>query len=208
MNAATETEGEKAPLTGTAQVARVYAEALLNVAVKQHKADAMLEQLDSLVHDVFRSQPLLESYLSSRAIQRAEKERTLRAAFEQRADATFLDFLQVLNRHDRLDLLRAVWRAYRDLNDIRARHLRVKVRSAVPLADDQRNTLRAELHDYFGLEPLLDEKVDPDLLGGMIVQIGDRVLDGSVRTKLEQLRKQLLVSSNYEIQSGRNRFGD
>jgi len=198
----------KAVQTVGAQVARVYAEALLNVAIKQHKADAMLEQLDSLVNDVFENQPLLERFLASRAIKRDEKERTIRAGFEKQADPTFVKFLLVLNAHDRLELLRGVYRSYRDLNDLRAKRLRVKVRSAVPLPEDRRATLMAELHDYFGLEPVLDERVVPELLGGMIVQIGDRVLDGSVQTKIERLRTQLLVNSNYEIQSGRNRFSD
>ncbi len=199
---------EKSVPTGGAQVARVYAEALLNVAIKQHKADEMLEELDSLVHDVFTAQPLLERFLASRAIKRHEKEETIRAAFEKKADPTFVNFLLVLNRHDRLDLPRAIWRSYRDLNDLRAKRLRVKVRSAVPLPEDKRATLKSELHDYFGLEPILEERVMPELLGGMIVQIGDRVLDGSVQTKLERMRNQLLVSSTYEIQSGRDRFSN
>src|SRR4051812_35350325 len=94
---------DDAPLTGGAEVARVYAEALLNVAIKQHKTDAMLEQLDSLVDDVFHEQPLLESLLASRAVKREVKEQTIRTAFDHRADPTFVDFLLVLGRHGRLD---------------------------------------------------------------------------------------------------------
>ena len=199
---------EKAVQTAGARIARVYAEALLNVAVKQHKADTMLEQLDSLVNDVFAAEPLLENYLSSRAVKHDEKERTIRASFEKRADPMFVKFLLVLNTHNRLDLLRSILHSYRNLNDQRARRLRVKVRTAVPLPEDRRAELKAGLHNYFGLEPVLEERILPELLGGMIVQIGDRVLDGSVQTKIERLRTQLLVNSNYEIQSGRNRFSD
>jgi F-type H+-transporting ATPase subunit delta len=144
--------------------------------------------------------------MGSSAFKHEAKRQSIRAAFEHREDPTFVDFLQVLNRNDRLDLLRQIRLAYRDLHDVLNKRVRVKVRTAVALADDLRTVIRDRLRNYFSLEPILDERVEPDLLGGMVVQVGDRVLDTSVRTKLQGIRNQLLASGNYEIQSGRDRF--
>jgi F-type H+-transporting ATPase subunit delta len=187
------------------QVARVYAEALFNASAKQGKVDAVLDNLTALVHDVFASQPLLEKFLNSGVIKRHAKQEALQRSFEGKADPLFLDFLQVLNNHDRLDLLPAIWACYRELNDERARRMRVRVRSAAPLSAEQESTLKQELRETFSLEPILDVRPEPDLLGGMIVQVGDWLFDGTVRSRLDRMRNQLMASSNY-VQDRRDQF--
>jgi len=188
------------------QLARVYAAALLNVAEKTGKGDAVLEQLEAIVHELFPKQPLLEPFLSSTAIKRETKERVLRKTLENKVEPTFFDFLMVLNAHDRLSFLRSIWAAYRELRDKRARRLRVKVRAAAPLSAEQQERLVKQLRESFQLDPVLEQKIDENLLGGMVVQVGDYLFDGSVRTRLQQLRNQLMVRSNYEIQGRRDRF--
>jgi F-type H+-transporting ATPase subunit delta len=191
----------------TAQrVARVYAEALLHAAVRQNAADEVLEDLQALVQDVFQREPLLEQFLGSFAIHHKQKAATLKSAFEGRTSELFYNFLMVLNSHDRLELLRPILAAYRELNDQRARRVRVQVRAAVPLPDDQRARLIQELRETLRLEPILEERVTPELLGGLTVRVGDWLYDGSVKTELETLRNQLIARSSHEIQSGRNRF--
>ena len=93
-----------------------------------------------------------------------------------------------------------------DLLDERAKRLRVSVRSAVPLTEEQSEKLRQTIGQSTGLEVMLAAKVDASLLGGMIVQVGDKVFDSSVRTRIEAIRNQLLARSSYEIQAGRDRF--
>jgi F-type H+-transporting ATPase subunit delta len=193
----------------TAQrVARVYAEALLDAAEKQNAAAEVLEELGSLVQDVAAKDPQFEEFLASYAIGREVKAEVLHRVFAGRAAPLFFNFLMVLNQHERLELLRPILRAARALYDERARRVRVRVRSAVPLGEDQRQHLLRELHEVFRLEPVLEEKVDPDLLGGLTVRVGDWLYDASVSTQLETLRDQLIERSDHEIQSGRNRFSD
>ncbi len=191
---------------GSQRVARVYAEALLNAADKQGQVDDVLDELATLTGEVFRKDPQFEAFLASGAIGRDRKAQVLRDLFEHRASSVFFNFLMVLNNHERLGLLRPIRAAYQELYDERARRIRVLVRTAVPLPDDQRARLRQELHDTFHLEPILETRVDPDLLGGMVVRVGDWLYDASVRTQIENLRNQLIARSSYEIQSGRNRF--
>jgi F-type H+-transporting ATPase subunit delta len=188
-------------------VARVYAEALLGAAEKGGQAAEILEDLDALVREVFARDPKLEAFLASAAVGRERKREAIDKAFAGRASGILLNFLNVLNAHDRLNLLRGVAATYHDLYERRAGRMRVRVASAVPLADDQQERLRHELRAAFGREPVLEARTDPDLLGGLVVQVDDWVYDASVRTRLDNIRKQLIERSSYEIQSGRNRFG-
>src|SRR5437879_408472 len=132
---------------GAQRVARVYAEALLNAADKQGQADAVFEELDSLVHDVFTAQPEFEVLLSSAAAGRKARAEVLRVVFADRASELFYNFLQVLNDNERLDLLRGIHVAYRELHDERAGRVRVQVRSAVPLADEQKSRLAQRIRE-------------------------------------------------------------
>jgi F-type H+-transporting ATPase subunit delta len=188
----------------TQHVARVYAEAFLNAAETSGQAEEPLQDLDSLVDQVFPQDRYLEAFLTSKAVSRERKERALRAAFEGRSSALFLNFLLVLNDHDRLDALRAITTSVRSLHEERTGKIRVQVRSALPLADDQRLRLQQELRETFGRDPVLETRVDPDLLGGMTVQVGDVMYDASVRTRLENIRNQLLERSSHAIQSQRS----
>ncbi len=191
---------------GSQRVARVYAEALLNAAQKHQQAQEILDDLEALVRDVFARDPHFEAFLASRAIGREVKAEVLRKSFGGKSSDIFVNFLIVLNNHDRLDLLRPIVTAYRELLDERAKRIRVQVRSAVPLGDDQQERLRDQLQQTFHQEPILETEVDPDLLGGMVVRVGDWLYDASIRTRLANLRNDLIERSSYEIQSGRDRF--
>ena len=192
----------------TRHVARVYAEALLNAAAKNGRDADVLQELEALAGEVFARDPDFEAFLASAAIDRNRKAAVLRGAFEGRADELFVNFLLVLNEHDRLGALRAVAAVYRELYDERSGRMKVSVASAVPLTDEQQERLRRQLREQFQREPVLHTRVDPDLLGGLVVQVGDWVWDASVRTRLDEIRDQVIERSTHAIQSGRNRFRD
>src|SRR6266849_3709536 len=108
---------------GAMRVARVYAQALLDAATQQHKADEVLEEYRDLVESALRPNPQLAEF--------------------------FANFLQVLNDHERLELLGPILQAYVELNNERARRVVVEVRSAAPLLDHQRERLANELRKAF-----------------------------------------------------------
>lgn len=188
------------------QVARVYAEALLDKAEKTNEADEVGSELNALVGGVFKQGPTIETALSSPVIKRSAKVPVLEAAFKGRVCDLTYNLLLVLNANDRLGLIRHIEAAYHDLLDHRAKRIRVTVRSVVPLATAQVEHLRQTIGHFTGLEPMITVKIDESLLGGMIVQVGDQVFDGSVRSRIETIRNQLLSRSSYEIQTGRDRF--
>jgi F-type H+-transporting ATPase subunit delta len=188
------------------RVARVYAQALLQAADKQGQADAIFEELDSLVRDVFAEQPQFETLLSSAAAGRKARAGILQAVFAGRASQLFFNFLLVLNDQERLDLLRAIRAAYEELNDQRCARIRVQVESAVPLADAQKTHLQKRIQETFHLQPIVETKVDAGLLGGLRVRLGDWLYDASVRSRLNEIRHQIIARSSHEIQSERDRF--
>jgi len=190
------------------RVAKVYAEALLRAAEQSGQGAAVLDELRALVDDVFRRDPAIEQFLSSPAVGRERKAEVIKRAFAGRASELLTNFLTVLNAHDRMEVLRAVARAYSDLYDRGQNRMQVLVRTAVPLADDQRERIAGELRAAFGKEPVLHASVDPALLGGLVVQVDDWVYDASVRTRLDLIRKQLVERSSHAIQTGRDRFSN
>ena len=189
------------------QVARVYAEALYRAAERQGQADELLKELDDLVNDIFRRDPGLELFFASASIGRDRRAEAVRSAFSGRASDVLVHFLGVLNQHDRLGMIRPIAAAYRTLHNRRAHRVAVLVRSAVPLTDAERTRLCDDVRTVNHIEPLLEEKIEPELLGGLIIRIGDWVYDASVRTRLDTLRTQIIERSSHGIASGRDRFG-
>lgn len=188
------------------RVAAIYGEALLNAAEKAGEAPRVLEELDSLIDDLFRNDGRLETLLAGAAVGRNIRAEAIDRAFHGRASATFWHFLRVLNEHDRLELIRPIRRALHDLSEERAHKLRVHVYSAIDLPEDYQKLIGDAVRQDFRLEPVLVLHTDPDLLGGVMVRIGDKVFDATVRTKINNLRNQLIASSSHEIQTRRDRF--
>ena len=172
------------------RIARIYAESLLNAAADLNQTDDVLEELAALLDGVLVAAPQLEEFLRSGAT-RARKAEVIRRAFGQASDL-FRNFLLVLIAHRRLDLLRGIREAATELHAEREGRMRVLVTSAVPLRDDQRERLRQQLRAKYRKEPVLTARVEPDLLGGIVVRVGDWLYDNSVRARLETVRQEII----------------
>jgi F-type H+-transporting ATPase subunit delta len=188
------------------RIGRAYAEALLAVAEKRGQAEDVGRELRDLVTEVYARDPEFEATLASPVVKRSAKVPVLEHAFKNNVSEPVFNLLNVLNAKDRLSLVRHVAAAFGGLLDERAKRVRVSVRSAVPLTDEQTEQLKTAIAQATGLDPVIRPQVDESLLGGMIVQVGDQVFDSSVRNRIEAIRTQLLARSSYEIQTGRDRF--
>jgi F-type H+-transporting ATPase subunit delta len=178
-------------------VAFVYANALFDAAGRQGKAEQIGEQLRLVVTELFAQDPLLEKFLAAGSIRREAKRQAIERAFRGNCDDLLVDFLQVLNRHGRLNLLREVDAAYREIADQRAGRIHVLVRSAAPLQPSQQEKLAEILARRYQRTPVIETRMDPELLGGLVVHVGDWVFDGSVKSKLERLKEQLMTSYSH-----------
>lgn len=188
----------------SSRLAKVYAESLIAAALKQpggaKLVDPLGDELDDFVSNVLGKNAAVAAFLSSPAVGKRAKAAALGAALTGRSTDLFRGLLTVLTKNNRLNLIAGVAAAYRQLLDDRAGRIRVKVTAASPLSDAQRAALTSTLTTLLKQQPVLAVRVDPDLLGGMVVQIGDRVIDTSVRTRLNTLRTQLLdKGSSYVV---------
>ncbi|MFI5459611.1 MAG: ATP synthase F1 subunit delta [Isosphaerales bacterium] len=190
----------------TVEIARRYALALIDAAFPERAVDSLLEELGEIQRDVLKAFPRFAEVFASARVSPSKKDRMLLDVFEKRASSLVLRFLRVLNRHERLGLFDVVVREARSIWDRRNQRVPVQVRSAVPLDETQLTILRERLARLTGATPILQVSIDPDLIGGLVVQVGDQRYDLSVKTSLAQLRQRLIEGKTHEIQSRRDQF--
>jgi len=184
----------------------VYAKALLGAAESAGRLDETLEELDSLVRDVLDRLPQLEQILASGLVGVEEKAALLDRSLAGQASPLFLNFLKVLGRHGRLDLLRVVYRQAKTQYDVLRGVVRVEFLTASPVDAALIDKVQNQLRPLLGREPVVEHRVQPGLIGGAVVRVGDTIYDGSIATQLENLREQMIDRSVHEIQSRRDRF--
>jgi len=190
---------------GARALAHVYGEAYLNAIPEGQVAD-YLEEFESFLSDVVEKFPEFSQALLSGMVSRDNKLRLLQQVTEGRASEIFASFLQVLARHERLPLLPAIYRQCLHQQELRTNHQRVQVTSARTLSEQSLESLTQKLGAALPFQPIIEARVDPSLIGGLHIRVGDTVYDGSLRTRLKQLQARLRERSSHEIQSGRNRF--
>jgi F-type H+-transporting ATPase subunit delta len=180
---------------------RLYAKALLDLAEQQGSADELLEELADLAR-FLESHPELEDLFGSPLVKDEARAATIEKAFRGRASDLLVDALQVINRKGRLGSLRAIAEAYRqELRDRRGQ-VDAFVRTAVPLNDGLRARLTDSLARHTGRKPTLIEKIDPSLIGGMVVEIAGTKIDTSVASRLKGLGAALERRASEEIHRG------
>lgn len=188
------------------QLARVYAQAFMGVAGKLPDADGFVEELKSVVADVLDRFPQLEKTLGSSLISLEQKEQTLDRVFGKNASPQVLNSLKVVSRHGRLDLLRPIVRQLEKLHREHSGMTDVEVRVAAELDASLLADLQKQLQKALGKHPVLNVKIDPSLIAGIVVRVGDRVYDGSLHTQLENTRQAMIERATEQIETSPHRF--
>ncbi len=173
------------------RIARRYARAMFNAARQQNilrEVDTALTQLA----DVTISQPQLMQLIHNPMIALADKETAVVKAIDSAEMPELVKALMViLIRKRREALIQAVWKEFEELFDQELGEIRVTAKSARPLSEEQKRELINSLAKRTGRDVILTVEVDEKLMGGMSVQIGDSIIDGSIRGHLTQLREML-----------------
>jgi F-type H+-transporting ATPase subunit delta len=175
-------------------VARSYASALFELAESKGSAEAYGQALDE-VGALLDEVPAVARFLDTPRIDAREKKRVLRETFGGRIPDHVLNFLLLVLDKRRQRLLKVMAREYRDLVDQRMDRAHVDVTVARPADAATVSDLKERLSKALGKDVVPHVRVDPSLVGGIVVRSGDVVYDGSVRRRLQGLRRRLLSAS-------------
>ncbi len=172
------------------KAARRYASALFEYAVA-HDEVAVVERDLGLVCARLVADRELGQVLAHPVLDGQAKAEIVRAAFGDALSAGMLRFLDLLIENKRTGTLPAVREYYAALADEHHGIVRAEVASAVRLTPGEEEQLRGRLRSMFGKRPEISTRVDPELLGGLRLRVGDLVFDGSIRAALADVREQL-----------------
>jgi F-type H+-transporting ATPase subunit delta len=171
------------------QAAEVYARALFEVATERGVLDTIREQLGQFA-DVLSTNHSLQTFFFSPYLSTDEKKDGLGRLIEG-AEETFMSFLETLVERHRMPEIFHIRARYEELWDAEMKRLPVEVTSAVELDDAFVRDIGERIGTQTGNKIELTRVVDPDIVGGIVLRVGDFILDASIRNRLDQLRKQV-----------------
>ncbi len=178
------------PFQRAVAVGQIYADALFGLAEEAGVAAETLAELER-VAELLKAEPDFRELFASPLVPLDRKEATVERAFRGRVGELTCDALMVITRHGRMGAMAAIAGAFGAHLRRARRQIEVRVTSAAPLDEATREAMVADLSARLSATPLVTEYVDPAILGGLVVQVGDEVIDLSVRCELEQIQKSL-----------------
>jgi F-type H+-transporting ATPase subunit delta len=171
-------------------VATRYAQALVATAKKMGVLDDVAESFDGVMA-VFADSANVLRFLAGPHIDETKKKDVINNVFGSKVEPVLLHFFMILVEKQRMENVVEIHGEFTRLMESERGMTRAHVTTAVPLTDDLEQALAAKLGQVTGGTIVLEKEVDPSVLGGVCVTMGDRVIDGTIRTNLERLRTQL-----------------
>ena len=169
------------------ELAEVYARALFEVAREQGKLDELREQLSQFA-DALDENRELAVFFFSPYFSTKEKQDGLERILDG-ADEAFLNFLQLLIENHRMPVIFRARQQFERMWERENQLLPVEITSAIELDKDTTESLGRRIGERAGRKVRLAAHVDPDILGGIVLRVGNSILDASIRNRLEQLRR-------------------
>ncbi len=173
-------------------VARNYAEALLETARTDGAVDRYGDLLDALA-GVVEADPTIHAVLMSPRVTKAAKSTMLAAALKDLAPGPFTRFLGAVIRRGRQGMLGAISASYRDLADVHFNRVHASVATARPVDEALQKAIAERVSAVLGKTVLAHYTTDASLLGGVLVRVGGRSFDGSLKRRLQKLRTRMLT---------------
>ena len=172
-------------------LAKKYAAALLTLAKETGTLEEVEQEL-AQIGEIVQQNPELTGFLRNQLISREAKKEVVERIFTQHLNPMVMRFLGVVIDRGRIALLPDIIDVYLELSHVERNIAEAQVRLAVDLTDEEETRLIRELTELTGKEIYLEKTIDPSILGGMIVTIGDRRIDGSLKRQLHEMKTTLL----------------
>ncbi len=178
--------------TPFSQVSLSYAQAMLELA--GDKAAEVGQELTEL-QQLIDANPTFGLYLADPAIGHVQRTQAVQRIFENKISPLLYNFLRVLNTHKRLGMLEEIIKAYDELLEEKLGKVEVDLTVAKPLSQEQLAVAQQQISKALGKDAVVHTYIDESIIGGMIVRVGDQLIDASVRQQLRAMRKRLLAKA-------------
>lgn len=185
------------------QIARTYAQAFLGAVANDSSA---LEDLEAVRDEVLTAHPRFAEAMSSAFLDHEDRVAMVDRVLGGRVAPAVTNLLKVLSAHGRSGIVGEVVRQTRLLFDEAAGRRPVTVRVASPVDDGLINDIADTVRGKMGIEPVITVEVDPSLVGGVEIRVGDTVFDGTVRTAFEKAHKSIVDQTVEAIENQPTRF--
>ena len=172
-------------------IAQRYAKALIGIARDKNSWTEIFDDLSQIV-EVFDQNPAISAFFLNPIIKIQDKKEVLNKSFKGKVTEIVYDFLNVLLDKNRIYLLDSVKNIFEEQININNNVINVVAISAFNMSEDLKDALKSKLESKLNKKIQLKTHSDPEIIGGVIVKYGDNVIDGSVKTKLELMKKQLV----------------
>lgn len=177
--------------TTRSAAAAAYARALLELANEQKQAEPIAQELGQ-IRELVETNPSFRAFLRDPGISKTERSRLLESLLKGKVSRLVYNTLAVMNAHGRLALIDDLARAYQKLLDTQLGRLDVDVTVAKKLSAAELENVRQRISQAFAKEAILHQHEDPSIIGGLVVRVGDKLIDGSVKAQLELMKRRLL----------------
>ncbi len=187
--------------TDQTTIAEVYARSLLELATERGESDTIDREFAEFAAQL-RANPDFKAFVTARVIDADQRRKSLDVMFQGRMSELLLNALHVLNDKGRLEIVGEVQRLYHELTLEQQAIVEVHVSAAEPLSDVMRTRLQQLMESRTGSTVRLVENVEPRVLGGLIVRVGDQQIDMSVARQLRRFQERLLEHADQHILAG------
>lgn len=178
------------------KIARKYAKALLDVATEDNALLKVKENLE-LINDTIKNNKQLSVVFYSPVIEIKDKKEIIKQIFEKYLTKSSLDFLFLLIDKNRTDILKETTEQYIQLINERNNIINPIIISAVELSDTQKNKIIEKLQTKMTKTIVPEYQINTDIIGGLIIEIEDKTIDCSLKTKFENMQKELTKGNKY-----------
>ena len=180
--------------THASPAALAYAQSLLELATEQNQAEAIGQEL-AVLRQLVDENPSFREVLSNPSVSVDERAKLLDRIFRGSLSPLLFSTLGVMNQKNRLGLLSQIAQGYDDLLGEQLGKVEVDVTVAQKLSAEQLETARKQIGQALGRDAVIHQYVDDQIIGGVVLRVGDKLIDASVRYQLQAMKEQLLAAA-------------
>ncbi len=171
-------------------IASRYAEALFQVGEESNSTTKLYEELNAVL-DILKSDKNFYNVLKSPLISKGEKKEIIENVFNNRIENDLKNFFKILIDKERISYLELIQKSFKELLNEKNNILEGKAITAIPMSKEEIKKLEENLSSKYNANIILENIVDKTILGGVLVRLGNKEIDGTIKTRLENLKQEL-----------------